>query len=349
MQKLFITGGAGFIGSQTVLELLRFDSNLEITVYDNFTNGNRAAIKKIKSKFPESSIDVIEGDVLNFDKLANALSKKDYDAVIHFAALIEAGKSMSTPTRFFETNISGTINLIKAMQEKQIRKLVFSSTAAVYGSPDNPEVFESTSYSPENWYGFSKYVVEELITAITAESAKSSEKIDTMVLRYFNAAGADPEGVLGQDYPNPTHLITLAIETALDRRDKLIVFGNDYPTPDGTCIRDYIHVQDLARAHVKALEFINSREGQNPDKHVVNVGTGKGTSNLEVIKALEEIHGEFPWEFGERRHGDPVAFFANNQKAKNLLNWEPKYSLNETVKHAYDWHKNNPNGYESTK
>jgi UDP-glucose-4-epimerase GalE len=339
MKTLLVTGGSGYIGSHTVLDLAR-TGEYKIVVFDNLKNGHQEALQVIK-KITGVEVELIKGDLLNSAEIEAALAKYKFDAVIHFAALIEAGVSMTEPTRFFENNISGTINLIKAMQKNSVNRIVFSSTAAVYGTPTVASVTEDYPTNPESWYGYSKLVVENLLASLSADGVIDAERINSVILRYFNAAGADPDLNLGQDYPKPTHLITVAIEAALGKRDKLTLFGNDYDTPDGTCIRDYIHVSDLANAHVKALEYLFNNDG----KEIINIGTNQGTSNLEVVKKIEELNGAFPYEFGPRRAGDPTAYYANNTKAKELLGWTPKFTVSEAIEHAYNWAKKYPNGY----
>lgn len=341
MQTLFITGGSGFIGSHTLLELAKL-KHYKIVVFDNLRNGHKEAIDIIR-QHTGTEIELIVGDLLNYSEIESAIQNHtpDIAAVIHFAALIEAGISVQEPLRFYENNIVGSINLLKAMQKHNVRKIVFSSTAAVYGTPTVEHVTESTSLNPESPYGSSKLMVEEMLRYLATEHVIDAERIDSVILRYFNAAGANPELLIGQDYPRPTHLMTVAIQAALGLRDKLTIFGNDYDTPDGTCIRDYIHVEDLASAHVAALNFVVENSGSE----VINIGTGKGSSNLELVKLVEKIHGPFAYEFGPRRPGDPTAYYADNTKAKNTLGWSPKYSLEETVQHAYNWAKTYPKGF----
>jgi UDP-glucose 4-epimerase len=341
MSTILITGGSGYIGSHTLLELAKAKEFDKFVVFDNLRNGNRKAIDIIRTE-AAADIELVEGDLLDIAALDSLFSTYSFDAAIHFAALIEAGVSMAKPVQFFQNNIGGTINLIKHLQDNQVKKLVFSSTAAVYGNPPTTEVTEQTPTNPENWYGYTKLVVEQLLAAVNGKHVPEAERINTVILRYFNAAGSNPQLLIGQDYPHPTHLITVAIQAALGKRDKLTVFGGDYPTADGTCVRDYIHVEDLAKAHVKALNFLNSFNGLE----IINVGTGKGSSNLEVIQALEQIHGKFNYEIGPRRAGDPVAYFANNTKAKAKLDWSPQYDLSAIVQSAYDWVKKYPNGFE---
>lgn len=338
--KILLTGGSGYIGSHTLLALAEQKPEFELAVFDNFKNGHREAVERIQTETGKM-IQIFEGDLLNYTEINNALSTFKPEAIIHFAALIEAGVSVVHPTRFYENNVSGSLNLFKAMQENGINNIIFSSTAAVYGTPKNPEVTEETELRPESAYGASKLMVENILRDLNRDEVDSSEKINHVILRYFNAAGADPKMRIGQDYPKPTHLMTTAIEYALGLRENLKIFGGDYPTKDGTCIRDYIHVSDLANAHVKALDYLLS--GKESD--VFNIGTNEGYSNLEVIDAIKKIHGDFSVEIGDRRPGDPVAFFANNNKAKSVLGWQPRYGLDEIVKHAYEWKKGNPNGF----
>jgi len=340
MKTLLLTGGAGYIGSHTLLALAK-TGKYNLVVFDDLQNGNKEAVERIAAKF-KININLIQGSLLNKDEIHTVFEQNKIDGVLHFAALIEAGVSMEHPTKFFENNIAGTINLVKAMQSHKVKKLVFSSTAAVYGTPEQTEVTENTPLKPENWYGETKLMMEKFLESLATEYVDESERIDSIRFRYFNAAGSDPEGLIGQNYPKPTHLITVAIEAALGIRDKLTIFGKDYPTKDGTCIRDYIHVSDLADAHVKGIEYLWDFKGTD----VMNLGTGQGTSNLEIVEMIEKIHGEFEYEFGKRRPGDPTAFFAKAEKAKDILNWKPKFCVKDAVKDAYNWKKKNPKGFK---
>lgn len=337
MKNILVTGGSGYIGSHTIHELLK-TKLYNITVLDDFKNGNKQALTTLE-KFHKTSIEIVEGSILNQKLLSETFKNHSFDAVIHFAALIEAGKSVIDPLRFYANNTSGSINLLQAMQSHLADKIVFSSTAAVYGTPKLLPVNEETELNPENPYGDSKLAVERILQSL--QNSHVEKPIQSVILRYFNAAGAEENNLIGQDYPNPTHLMTVAIQAALGQREKLTIFGNDYDTPDGTCIRDYIHVSDLAIAHVKALEHILETRQSN----IFNVGTGTGTSNLEVIKMIEAIHGKFNWEIGERRPGDPAALTADNSKIKEVLNWSPQFSVHDTVQHAYSWLQTHPEGY----
>lgn len=339
MQTILLTGGAGYIGSHTLLELAK-TKQYKLVVFDNLKNGHKEAVDLVR-EHTGAEIELIQGELLNPGEIDTVFAEREVFGVIHFAALIEAGVSVVHPTKFYENNVVGTLNLLKAMQAHSVKKLVFSSTAAVYGTPKDTKVTEETELNPESAYGDSKYEVERILNSLVQPDVDPAEKIDSVVLRYFNAAGANPELLIGQDYPKPTHLITVAVQAALGLRDKLTIFGKDYPTPDGTCIRDYIHVEDLARAHVAALDYLQHFTG----REIINVGTGVGSSNLDVIKELEKIHGEFAYEFGPRRPGDPVGYYADNSKARTILSWQPKYGLSEIVQHSYNWQKTYPTGY----
>jgi len=337
--KLLVTGGSGFIGSHTILALLR-TGKYEISVFDDLICGHEAALKEVE-KATGQTVALTKGNLLNYSEINNCVAAVKPEAVVHFAALIQAGKSMQTPTEFFENNISGSINLIKSMQTNGVKKIVFSSTAAVYGDDANLPIKEDADLKPESWYGYSKLVVENLLRSLASENALESEKVDSVILRYFNATGSDPDGILGDDHMPLTHLIPLLIQKALGIRDKFTVYGTDYPTPDGTCIRDYIHVADLASAHVLAVNYVLNNSGSD----MFNVATGKGSSVKEVISALKEIHGEFELDYGARRPGDPAQLYADCSKIKQKLGWEPKYSLKDSISHLYSWFKQHPKGY----
>lgn len=339
MRHILLTGGAGYIGSHTLLALAS-TGQYKLTVFDNLANGHREAVEIVR-KATGVEIDLVQGELQSDSDLENLFAGRQFDAAIHFAALIEAGVSVVHPTKFFQNNTISAFKLLQYLQKNGVRKLVFSSTAAVYGTPSVALVTESTPLNPESAYGSSKRAVEMMLQELGKSEVAPEEQLDSVILRYFNAAGADPELRIGQDYPKPTHLITVAASTALGMRDKLTIYGQDYPTADGTCVRDYIHVSDLARAHVHALDYAWEHTGSE----IFNIGTSHGASNLEVVKLLEEIHGQFNWEFGPRRAGDPVAYYADNSKARTLLGWEPKYGLREIVQHSYNWLKKYPRGY----
>ncbi len=328
-RKILVTGGAGYIGSFTVKAL--GDNGFSPVVFDNLETGHREAIPKTK---------IYVGDLRrDLSLLDRVILREKPEGVIHFAAYIEVGESVKDPQKYFLNNVVGSINLLQLMLKNKVEKIVFSSSAAVYGEPEKIPISEDHPQNPTNPYGETKLMVEKILRWYA-----SSYKIKAVSLRYFNASGASLDGNLGQDYPIPTHLITRACEAALGKRKDFQIFGNDYPTFDGTCIRDYIHVLDLAEAHVAALKFLEKKEN---GFWAYNVGTGKGYSVLEVVNMVKKISGvSFPCPFGPRREGDPAKLVASPQKIKKELNWRPRYSDLETiVKTAWLWHKKHPNGF----
>lgn len=326
---ILVTGGAGFIGSHMAKRLRQ--AGIEHLVVDNLSAGYRSAVGE--SRFEKLDLE----DPGAVDDL---FSRHEIEGVIHFAARINVGESMSQPGRYYRTNIATTANLVEAMARHGTSRLVFSSTAAVYGAPEEVPIPETAPARPINVYGETKVAAEQLL-----RRAADAHGLRVVALRYFNAAGADPEGELGEAHEPETHLIPLTIDAALERRAALSVFGNDYPTPDGTCIRDYIHVWDLCEAHLLALEALERAEGGTFAAY--NVGTGSGYSVLEVIRAVEEVtQRSVPWEFGPRREGDPPVLVAQNEAIREDLAWAPLRSDLETmVEDAYRWRKAHPDGY----
>jgi UDP-glucose 4-epimerase len=324
--KILITGGAGYIGSITN-RLLR-EAGHETVVFDNLSVGHEASISGTK---------LVRGDLRDKNVIAEAVKGRGFEAVIHFAALALAGESMARPYQYYENNILGGLNLLEAMREAGIGKIVFSSTCAVYGYPKNLPVTETESFKPVSVYGSSKRMFEEVLDWYSAVY-----QIRHVKLRYFNAAGAWPDGSLGEDHRPETHIIPIAVKAAMEERP-FYLFGDDYQTPDGTCIRDYIHVSDLAEAHRLALEHLTLAK----DSTFINLGVGKGYSNLEVIRAIEDVSGvKITIEKKSRRPGDPDAIFADNTKAREILSWQPKYpDLYSIVRSAWEWHRKNPGGY----
>lgn len=324
--KILVTGGAGYIGSFAVKALL--NKGHGVIVFDNLEKGHRQAI----------SCPLIIGDLRNYEEIKKALENQSFDAVMHFAAYIESGESMKTPLSFFENNTYGGINLLKAMKEVGVDKLIFSSTAGVYGATKEMPLTEESEITPTSYYAWSKYFLEEII------KASSTYKIKSIILRYFNAAGAALDGSLGEDHDPETHLIPKVIKTALGEKEKVVILGGDYQTPDGTGIRDYVHVEDLAKAHILALEkLVDSDFGWG----IYNVGTGKGYSVKEVVEMVKKVSGtNFPVEIGPRRPGDWAEAFANSSKIKKDLGWQAKYGLKEIIESAYLWHKTHPQGYK---
>ncbi len=319
--KVLITGGAGYIGSHTTK--LLSEKGYETVVYDNLSNGHRKAV--LEGKF-------VHGDILDLVSLDLLFSSEKFDAVIHFAGLIEVGESVKFPLKYFKTNVSGTLNLLNMAVRHKVKHFVFSSTAAVYGIPANIPIKESCPLSPINPYGDTKFTAEKMLKDLA-----DAEKINYVALRYFNAAGAHPEGILGESHNPETHLIPLVLKTAKGERDKFFVFGTDYPTEDGTCVRDFVHVCDLASAHVLALEYLV--DGGKSD--VFNCGYGKGYSVLNIIEIAKKITGtDFSVEFRERREGDPPVLVADSAKIKSVLNWKPKFdNIEDIIKTAWNWER----------
>lgn len=318
--KILVTGGAGYIGSVTVKSLQ--DEGHEVTVFDNLSYGHRESV----------SCSLIVGDLVDRELLFKSFENQKFDGVIHFAAYALAGESMKDPNKYFFNNLLGGLNLLELMKRNQIKNIIFSSTCAVYGTPNKLPVTEEESKKPESVYGESKLMFEKIL-----QWYDKIFEIRHINLRYFNAAGAMLDGSLGEDHSPETHIIPRAINSALSN-SPFLLYGDDYDTPDGTCIRDYIHVLDLASAHISALNKLN--ENKNSDD--INLGAGKGYSNLEVIDTIKKISGiDFPIEKKSRRAGDPAIVYADNSKAKEKLGFSPKYSDLETiVKSAWNWHKN---------
>lgn len=326
--KVLVVGGAGYIGSHAVRALQ--DAGHEPWVLDNLYQGHRAAV-------PEGLL--IEGDLLRPDDLKQALDKTGAEAVMHFAALALVGESVLEPAKYYQNNVIGTLNLLDAMRECGVWRLVFSSTCATYGIPDRSPIDESTLQSPINPYGDTKLAIEKAL-----EAYSNAYGLGVAALRYFNAAGSHHSSEIGEDHDPESHLIPIVLQVALGQREHVTIFGNDYPTPDGTCIRDYIHVEDLCSAHVAALEQL--KQGQMLK---LNLGTGNGFSVKQVIEACRKVTGcEIPAAVGDRRPGDPAELVANSSKAYEVLGWKPKYTqVDKIVESAWNWHQTNPNGYAS--
>lgn len=317
--RILVTGGAGYIGSVTVKDLQ--ENGHEVVVYDNLLYGHKESV----------TCHLIIGDLLDFKFLKENV-KGQFDAVIHFAAYALAGESMENPYKFFQNNLQGGLNLLEFMKMRKIPNIIFSSSCAIYGYPSKLPVAEEESKKPESVYGESKLMFEKILFWY-----EKTHGIKHINLRYFNAAGATLDGALGENHDPETHIIPIAIKTALGIHPAFKIFGTDYNTPDGTCIRDYIHVSDLSQAHVKALGKIeNTRKSD-----YFNLGTGKGYSNREVLNMVKKVSGiDFKIEEIERRSGDPDAIYADNSKAVKELGFDPQYSDLETiVKTAWDWHR----------
>ena len=317
--KVLVTGGAGYIGSHVVKALV--DAGHEVFVLDNLSTGHEWAV---------GGGDLIVGDVGDQAMLAPLFNAHRFDAVLHFAAHIWVGESVRDPVKYYRNNVANALNLFNAAASHQVPHLVFSSTAAVYGEPPLDLLDENLPSAPINPYGASKMMAERILTDIAASSDMSFA-----ILRYFNVAGADPEASIGEATPDNQHIVKIACETALGLRPGMQLNGTDYPTPDGTCIRDYIHVADLARAHLDAFDYLR-RGGRST---VCNCGYGRGLSNRQVIEMVKEVSGvDFHVKMGPRRAGDPARLIASNEKIKRLMGWEPRHDdLRHIIETAWRW------------
>ncbi|MBY5794373.1 UDP-glucose 4-epimerase GalE [Rhizobium leguminosarum bv. viciae] len=318
-ETVLVVGGAGYIGSHTCLDLA--NKGYAPVVFDNFSNGHREFVRWGPAE---------EGDIRDRARLDEVLAKHKPAAILHFAALIEVGESVKDPVSFYENNVIGTLTLLSAAQAAGINAFVFSSTCATYGLPQSVPLDETHRQVPINPYGRTKYIVEQALA-----DYDQYRSLRSVVLRYFNAAGADFEGRIGEWHQPETHAIPLAIDAALGRRQGFKVFGSDYETRDGTCVRDYIHVLDLADAHVRAVEYLL----KGGDSVALNLGTGTGTTVKELLGAIEDVSNRpFPVEYIGRREGDSHTLVANNDKARDVLGWVPQYDLSQIIRSAWDWH-----------
>lgn len=328
---VMVVGGAGYIGSHTVRQLLA--AGHQVTALDNLSSGHRQSLP--------DTVPLIVADLLDKPALEAALRQSQPDAVIHFAALIEVGESMRDPGRYYLNNVAGSVNLLQAIADTRVVPLVFSSTAAVYGDAGEYPIPEDAPKRPSSTYGHSKWMVEQILSDFGRAYG-----LPYTVLRYFNVCGAHPDHSIGEDHPNKTHLIELALLTALGQREKMFVNGSDYPTPDGTCVRDYVHVLDLAQAHVLALEAL---QGGGPSGQAYNVGLGHGFSVRQVLDAADSVVGfAIPREEGPRRAGDPASLVADPQRICSALGFAPQYTqLTDIVQTAWDWHRFHPHGFDN--
>ena len=339
MAKVLVTGGAGYIGSHTCLEML--NAGHEVVVLDNLSNSSEESLKRVQS-LTGKSLQFVQGDILNAELLDQLFTQHQVDAVIHFAGLKAVGESQQIPLTYFENNISGSISLVQAMQRAGVFRLVFSSSATVYDEANiSPLNEDMPTGMPSNNYGYTKLIVEQLLQKLSAADARWS----IALLRYFNPVGAHKSGQMGEDPQGiPNNLMPFVTQVAVGRRDKLSIFGDDYDTVDGTGVRDYIHVVDLANAHLCALN--NRLEAQGC--RVWNIGTGNGCSVLQIKNTFEQVNGvQIPCEIAPRRAGDVATTFADNRRAVAELGWTPQYSLEDMLTDSWNWQKNNPNGYES--
>lgn len=328
--NVMVAGGAGYIGSHAVKQLL--DAGHRVVVVDNLFRGHGQAVDR-RAAFHEL-------DVRNTEGMADAMAAHSIDCVMHFAALAAVGESVADPLAYYDNNTAGVISLLKAMKSVGVKRLVFSSTCATYGEPEKTPLVETMRQEPVSPYGWSKWCVERILRDYSA----ADREFSFVALRYFNVAGCAADGSLGEDHDPETHLIPVLMLAALGKHDRVTVFGTDYPTPDGTCVRDYIHVEDLCDAHIMAMNALKPG-----DARFYNLGIGKGHTVKEVIDSACRVTGvEIPVEYGARRAGDPARLFANADKIRNELGWSARYTeIDKIVATAWNWFVKHPNGYES--
>ena len=336
-KKILITGGAGYIGSHTLVELS--ENGYKFIVYDNLSNSSKEAIKRVE-QIIQKPIDFIKGDIRDKEKLETVFSKYDIVSVIHFAGLKAVGESVEKPLKYYDNNVGGTLSVLKVMQKFECKSIVFSSSATVYGDPATTPIKEDfPTGTTTNPYGRSKYFIEEILKDLY----KSDNSLNIAILRYFNPVGAHKSGLIGED-PNgiPNNLMPYISQVAVGKLKYLNIFGDDYDTADGTGVRDYIHVVDLAKAHVKALEYLQKNKGLL----IANIGTGRGYSVLEMVKAYEKASGKkIPYKIIQRRVGDIAKCFTDPAFANNALNWKATKNINEMCQDSWNWQRKNPNGY----
>ncbi|AGB41275.1 UDP-glucose-4-epimerase [Halobacteroides halobius DSM 5150] len=325
--NILVTGGAGYIGSHVVKELL--DTKHQVITYDNLQKGHKEAV--LGGKF-------VEGDLADKELLTTTFKDYNIDAVIHLAADSLVGESMEEPAKYYQNNMVNGLNLLDVMVENNVKNIVFSSTAATYGDVDHIPITEDLPKEPTSVYGRSKLFFEQIM-----QDYDQAYNLKYISLRYFNASGADESGQIGEDHNPETHLIPIVLQKALGQRDKLAIFGTDYPTRDGTCVRDYIHVTDLAQAHILGIEAL----ADGKESSIYNLGNGDGYSVKEVIETASEVVGkEIEAIAGERRAGDPATLIASSEKIKKELGWKPQYGdLKTIIATAWQWHKNHPQGF----
>lgn len=328
---ILVLGGAGYIGSHMVDRLVE-EGKEKVVVVDSLITGHRAAVRKEALFY--------EGDLADKDFMRHVFKENtDIDAVIHFAAFSLVAESMKKPLKYFDNNTSGLVSLLEVMNEFDVKKLVFSSTAATYGIPEEIPIHETTPQKPINPYGESKLMMETIM-----KWCDQAYGIKFVALRYFNVAGAKPDGSIGEDHGPETHLLPIILEVAQGVREKIMIFGDDYNTPDGTNVRDYVHPFDLADAHMLAVEYL--RAGNPSD--AFNLGSSTGFSNLEILEAARRVTGrEIPSELADRRPGDPDTLIASSEKARRILGWKPKFdNIEDMISSAWAWHSSHPNGFD---
>ncbi len=335
--NVLVTGGTGYIGSHTCIDLIR--AGHRVVVLDNLSNSKLECLSRVE-KIVGDKIAFYESDILDFDSLDNIIKNEKIEAVIHFAGLKAVGESVKIPLTYYQNNITGTLNLCRAMQKNNLKRLIFSSSATVYGDPDEIPITENCKKGAcTNPYGWSKSMIEQILTDLHM----SDNEWNIVLLRYFNPIGADKSGLIGEDPKGiPNNLLPYVSKVAVGKLDCINIFGNDYDTPDGTGVRDYIHVSDLAYGHVCAI----SKLMEKPEVRIYNLGTGIGVSVLEVIKAYEKACGKkLNYKFAHRRAGDIAVCYADPALAKKELNWEAKYDINTMCLDSFRWQSMNPDGF----
>jgi len=338
--QVLVTGGAGYIGSHTVLSLL--ENNYDVIVYDNLVNSSVESIERVR-KLTGKSVEFVEGDICDKEKLSQVFKQFQIEAVIHFAALKAVGESAQIPLSYYQNNVHGSVCLLEIMQQHKVHNFIFSSSATVYGEENDVPYVETMQLgTPSSPYGASKVMVERIL----ADFANSNANFRGVSLRYFNPIGAHESGEIGEDPTGiPNNLLPYVAQVAVGKRDNLSIFGDDYPTADGSCERDYLHVMDLAQGHVSALNWLN-RHAEFNGIEAFNLGTGNAVSVFAIVKAFElAIDNLVPFEISPRRAGDLPAFWANANKANKELNWQASRSLEQMMADTWRWQSNNPNGY----
>lgn len=327
--SILVVGGAGYIGSHMVKRLI--EQGQEVVVVDNLSTGHRKAVDE-KARF-------YEGDIRNHVFLKGVFDRENIDTVVHFAAFSIVPESMEKPLKYFDNNTAGMVALLEEMRDHDVKRIIFSSTAATYGVPEKSPIAENDRQAPINPYGESKLMMEKII-----RWADQAYGIKFVALRYFNVAGAYPDGSIGEDHGPETHLIPIILQVAAGQRDQLKIFGDDYNTPDGTNVRDYVHVLDLVDAHILAINYLKAGN----DSDVFNLGSSTGFSVKQMVEAAREVTGEpIPAEIAERRPGDPDSLIAASQKARDVLKWQPQYDdVKEIIQTAWNWKQQHPRGYE---
>lgn len=342
MKSILVAGGAGYIGSHTVINLI--ENGFEVIVVDNFSNSNPLVIESMEV-IVGKKIKVCAVDLCNLEELRTIFAENEIDGVMNFAGLKSVGESSKIPLKYYANNLKGMLNLLNVMEENQVYNLVFSSSATVYGDPETLPITEKNEVNAINTYGRTKVFIEQIMQ----DMVQADTQWRFISLRFFNPLGAHKSGDIGEN-PNgvPNNLAPYITQIAVGKLDKLRIFGSDFDTPDGTSIRDYMHVEDLAKGHVDALNYLLDETNEEVGFEAINLGSGVGYSVLDMIHSFEEVTGKkIPYEFTEKRKGDVAKSFAGIDKAKKLLNWEPKYSIKEMCADSWHWQQKHPNGYEN--